>query len=95
MRDLILRNEPYVAQYKPRKIIKKRLVLRDEHGKIRLTAKDPCQERKIITLADEDELTTYLNKGWQLTRELRSRKMLIAKTATPSQLRRMCKAHET
>ena len=51
MKDLILRNEPYIAQYKPRKIMKKRLVLRDEHGKIRLAAKDPCQERRIITLA--------------------------------------------
>jgi len=50
MKDLILRNEPYIAQYKPRKIMKKRLVLRDEHGKIRAVAKDPCQERRIITL---------------------------------------------
>jgi len=50
MKDLILRNEPYMAQYKPRKIMKKRLVLRDEHGKIRIVTKDPCQERRIITL---------------------------------------------
>lgn len=50
MKDLILRNESYIAQYKPRKIMKKRLVLRDEHGKIRLVTKDPCQERKITTL---------------------------------------------
>jgi hypothetical protein len=49
MKDLILRNEPYIAQYKPTKIMKKRLVLRDEHGKIRVVAKDPCQERRIIT----------------------------------------------
>jgi hypothetical protein len=50
MKDLILRSEPYIAQYKPRKIMKKRLVLRDEHGKLRLVTKDPCQERRIINL---------------------------------------------
>jgi hypothetical protein len=50
MQDLILRNEPYIVQYKPRKIIKKRLVLRDEYGKVRVVTKDPCQERRITTL---------------------------------------------
>ena len=50
MKDLILRDEPYIAQYKPRTIMNKRLVLRDEHGKMRVVTKDPCQERKIITL---------------------------------------------
>jgi hypothetical protein len=49
MKDLILRNEPYVAQYKPRKIMKNRLVLRDEHGRLRVVSKDPCQERRITT----------------------------------------------
>jgi hypothetical protein len=44
MKDLILRNEPYIAQYEPRKIMKKRLVLRDEQDKTRVVAKDPCQE---------------------------------------------------
>jgi hypothetical protein len=29
--------------------------------------------------ATEEELTTYLNKGWQLAKELRSGKMLIAR----------------
>jgi hypothetical protein len=31
--------------------------------------------------ATEEELTTYLSKGWQLTKELRSGKMLIARSA--------------
>jgi len=34
------------------------------------------QKTKLVT---EEELTTYLNKGWQLAKELRSGKMLIAK----------------
>jgi hypothetical protein len=50
MKDLILRDESYIAQYKPSKIMKKRLVLRDENGKIRAVAQNPCQERKIIAL---------------------------------------------
>jgi len=50
MKDLILRDESYVAQYKPTKIMKKRLVLRDERGKTRAVAQNPCQERRIITL---------------------------------------------
>jgi hypothetical protein len=36
--------------------MKKRLVLRDEQGKIRVAAKDPCQERKIIALGARIEL---------------------------------------
>lgn len=36
------------------------------------------QKTKLVT---EKELTAYLNKGWQLTKELRSGKMLIAKAA--------------
>jgi len=32
-------------------------------------------------LVREEQLTTYLNKGWQLTKELRSGKMLIAKAS--------------
>jgi hypothetical protein len=50
MKDLILRNEACVAQYKPRKMMKQRLVLRDEHGRIGDAAQNPCQERKIIAL---------------------------------------------
>jgi hypothetical protein len=50
MKDLILRNEPYVGQYRPTKIMRRRLVLRDEDGKMRVVSKDPCQERRIITL---------------------------------------------
>jgi hypothetical protein len=50
MKDLILRNERYVAQYKRKKIMRNRLVLRDERGRIRVTSKDPCQERRIVTL---------------------------------------------
>jgi len=70
MKDLILRNEPYIAQYKPRKIMKKRLVLRDEHGKIRLAAKDPCQERRIITLAariklDPETCQSIIDRGFK------------------------------
>lgn len=34
------------------------------------------QKTRLVT---EEELTSYLNKGWQLTRELRSGKMLIAR----------------
>lgn len=34
------------------------------------------QKTKLVT---EEELTTYLNKGWQLTKKLRSGKMLTAK----------------
>jgi len=34
------------------------------------------QKTKLVA---EEELTTYLNKGWQLTKELRSGKMLIAR----------------
>jgi hypothetical protein len=58
MKDLILRNEPYIAQYKPKKIVKKRLVLRDEHNRTRVVAKDPCQERKIVTLGARIEVDT-------------------------------------
>ena len=50
MNDLILRSEPFIAHYGSRRIMRNRLVLRDERGKIRLVTKDPCQERKIITL---------------------------------------------
>jgi hypothetical protein len=39
--------------------------LRSTHGKTKLVS--------------EDELTSYLNKGWQLAKELRSGKMLISK----------------
>jgi hypothetical protein len=70
MKDLILRNEPYIAKYKPRKIMKKRLVLRDEHGKIRLVTKDPCQERKIITLGariklDPETCRSIMRRGFK------------------------------
>jgi len=70
MKDLILRNERYIAQYKPRKIIKNRLVLRDEHGKIRVAAKDPCQERKIISLAariklDPETCESIMRRGFK------------------------------
>jgi len=34
------------------------------------------QKTRLVT---EEELTSYLNKGWQLSKELRSGKMLIAK----------------
>jgi len=50
MKDLILRNEPYVTKYKPTKMVKDRLVLRDEYGRIRAVSKGPCQERQILTL---------------------------------------------
>jgi len=50
MKDLILRNEPYITQYKPRKIVRERLILRDEYGRIRAATKGPCQERQILTL---------------------------------------------
>jgi len=50
MKDLTLRNEPYVAQHKPKKVVGDRLVLRDENGRIRAVANGPCQERQILTL---------------------------------------------
>jgi hypothetical protein len=70
LKDLILRNEPYIAQYKPRRIMKKRLLLRDEHGKIRVAAKDPCQERKIITLGarvklDPETCQSIMRRGFK------------------------------
>lgn len=70
MKDLILRNEPYIAQYKPRNIVKQRLVLRDEHGKLRVVTKDPCQERKIITLGarikvDPETCQSIMRRGFK------------------------------
>jgi hypothetical protein len=50
MKDLILRNEPYITQYKPRRIAKDRLILRDEYGRIRAVTKGPSQERQLLTL---------------------------------------------
>jgi hypothetical protein len=41
----------------------------------------PSQIGGKTKLVEEEELTSYLNKGWQLTKELRSGKMLIAKAA--------------
>ena len=39
------------------------------------------QTSKKTKLVTEEQLTTYLNKGWRLAKELRSGKMLIAKSA--------------
>jgi hypothetical protein len=58
MKDLLLREEPFIAQYKSSRIMKKRLVLRDERGKVRVVAKDPCQERKIVTLGARVKVDT-------------------------------------
>jgi len=41
--------------------------------KLRMTTP---RKTKLVT---EEELTAYLNKGWQLAKELRSGKMLIAR----------------
>ena len=70
MKDLILRNESYIAQYKPRRIMKKRLVLRDEHGKVRIVTKDPCQERRIINLGariklDPETCRSIMRRGFK------------------------------
>jgi len=50
-------------------------------------ARCAIQQQKLRTLPIKqrtelltEELTTYLNKGWLLAKELRSRKMLIART---------------
>jgi hypothetical protein len=72
MKDLILRNEPYIVQYKRRNIIKQRLVLRDEHGKVRVVAKDPCQERRIVTLGarvkvDPETCRSIVRRGFKHT----------------------------
>jgi hypothetical protein len=72
MKDLILRSEPYIVEHKPKRIIKKHLVLRDEHGKIIAIAKDPCQERKIIALGariklDSETCESIMRRGFKYT----------------------------
>lgn len=53
--------------------------IRSEIAKLAINPQKLRPGDRKTKLVAEEELTSYLNKGWQLTRELRSGKMLIAK----------------
>jgi hypothetical protein len=69
MKDLILREQPYIAQCESSKVVKKQLVLADEHGNIRAVARDPCQDRKITALGarikvDPETCQSIVDRGF-------------------------------
>ena len=54
--------------------------LRSEIAKLAIHPQKLRPGHQKTKLVAEEELTSYLNKGWQLTKELRSGKMLIARS---------------
>jgi hypothetical protein len=70
MKDLVLRNEPYIAQYNPNRIVRNRLTLREEHGRIRVIANGPCQERLLLskgarTKVDQKTCQSITRRGFK------------------------------
>ena len=55
--------------------------MRSEMAKLGIHSRKMRLAHRKTKLVTEEELTAYLNKGWQLSKELRSGKMLIAKAA--------------